>query len=58
MYDMYNSFIKGYQTAEKELPTWDDVRKAIELVRPIDFSQSLWDKTKEEIIEQLKQGKK
>ena len=51
------SFIKGYQTAEKELPTWDDVRKAIELVRPVGFPQSLWDKTTEEVIEQLKQSK-
>ena len=27
--DNYGSFIEGYRAAEKELPTWDDVSKAI-----------------------------
>jgi hypothetical protein len=36
-------FIKGYQTAEKELPTWDDVRKAIELARLIKEDGSVED---------------
>jgi hypothetical protein len=31
----FDGFIKGYQESEKELPTWDDVRKAIELARTL-----------------------
>jgi hypothetical protein len=38
-----------------ELPTWDDVRKAISMARETEYGLI---KSKDEIIEQLKQDKK
>jgi len=45
-------------TTPKELPTWDDVKKAIELARGCRFSNAgiEWKISDEEIIEQLKGG--
>ena len=51
-----SGFIKGYQTAEKELFTEDDLRKAIEMAR---FGGKITTHySEEEIIEKLKQSKK
>lgn len=47
--DNYGSFVEGYKAAEKELPTWDDVKRAINLAQ-----EGCWESI---IIQQLKQKK-
>jgi hypothetical protein len=68
-YISLESFIAGHKTAEKELPTWDDVKKAIELARKTDLSNHVnskgadydfsfdWAKTQQEIIAELQNKK-
>jgi hypothetical protein len=51
------NFIKGYQTAEKELYTEDDVRKAIEMAQKTNW-RDRHTYSEKEIIEQVKQEKK
>ena len=49
-------FINGYKAAEKELPTWDDVKLAIELAnKNINRLSMKW--TKEDIILEIKKSK-
>ena len=49
-------FISGYKAAEKELPTWDDVKLAIELAnKNINRLSMKW--TKEDIIREIKKFK-
>lgn len=55
-------FISGYKAAEKELPTWDDIRRAIGLSRDLCREQHIdgydeYTYSGEEIIEQLKLSK-
>ena len=50
-------FISGYKAAEKELPTWADVRKAIQLARVLENQGSMFKYSEAEIIEKLKQSK-
>lgn len=55
--DRTAGFISGYQTAIEELPTWNDVKKAIEMARSYDLKNVLSYNNSEEIINQLKQQK-
>ena len=49
-------FISGYKAAEKELPTWDDVKLAIELAnKNINRLSMEW--AKEDIIREIKKSK-
>jgi hypothetical protein len=53
--DIYkNGIIKGYQTAEQEFPSWEDVRKAISMARETEHDKI---KSADEIIELLKSNK-
>lgn len=55
----YDNFLFGFQAAEKELPTWDDVRRAIAM--GFDWchqKQIPTDWMIDNFIEQLKQEKK
>ena len=52
--DALKKTIQGYQEGIDSLPTWDDVRKIIDLAR--DYNDG-WIHSDEEIIEKIKQSK-